>query len=459
MDHQKSFVRISALNILIIYSIVEVQFANLSYNVIPVWDIIKYPILRIPYNPWTSISFVSFGWFPTFVELLLVLSMMALILFPINQGARVLALLALTVKLLSSHLGTGVHLTTFYLVPFIFLAFFPNKNGSEHATLRRLVIAFACMYFFSALFKLNPHYLSGNVLKYDSLVRSSTKEFFHKFTLFPVITATGIILEFLGSLLVFGRFRKLALLSAFTFHLGVALAITWSFRLQATSASLLLLFLPQDKVKPYFNWLCILLVSHAASHYVLYLAALKWFPQYNHLSQDVHGIAFGLVIYFVSIYFLFKSKVDISDQFSLKLIVIPVIYAVLAFYYRWPEPFGYTQYSGLKRPFYAVSIDNDWGRKQREILKLKGRWSFKIIHDLFTNETTYLFPHEQTRKKFENYICQLDPNLIYIRMETDKMINLETNDPDREGPRESLTASRVSVNCQSADQDQKKDEI
>lgn len=449
LENLKSFIRISALTILVMYFFVEVQFADLSYRVITVLDIIRFPVLRIPFFPSMTLNFASFGWYPIFVELFFIFAMVLVLVLPFSRIARNLALLAIVVRLLSSHLGTGVHLTTFYLVPFILFSVHNFKTQSNQQLLHSLVTAMACMYFFSAVFKLNSHYLAGDLLKFDSLIRDSTKDLLHQFNLFPSIAWSGIILELLGSLVFLGKFRRLSLLAALTFHLGVALCITWSFRLQLTSASLLLLFLPNEKIFSYFKSLCVFVVSHAISHYFLNIAALNWFPQANHLLQDLHGIFFGIAIYVHAVYTLFSNQIDVSFRWSYAAIAIAILYASIAFFLAWPEPFGYTQYSGRTREYFGISINKNWIKKQPDLVRLKGRWSVKVLKDVFENETTYLFPFKETQIQFEKYICDIDSKIFYSRVQTDRKLNVETGNPDRSELVDSLMRSRLNQGCPS----------
>ena len=438
------FLRLSALTLLVIYSVVETQ-----YRVITPFEIIQYPVPRIPYFPYFSISFVSFGWYPVFLETFFYCSMLFLFMFPNKKWARAAAFTAITTRLLSSHLGTGVHLTTFYLVP-IFLAW--ASSGEDDAAYdklrRRIVTALACMYFFSAVLKLNAHYLSGDVLRWDSIIRYSTKAFLSENGLFPLIVWSGLILELIGSLLFVGRLRRIALISIMTFHFAVTLSITWSFRLQVSGASLLLLFLNQTRARKYFNLVALTLAFHAISQYLLYLGAMKWFPAFiNQQLQDTHGIVFATVLYILSISFILTQEIDSKTVWSRGAALVCAVYALCAVAFSWPEPFGYTQYSGLARNYYGVSVDDKWRQETKPFDILRGRWSFRLIPDLFENETTYLFTFKSSQKKLVDFICERDPTANYTLIHSDRPLNIEPSDPNRSKAFESFLKSRKKMAC------------
>lgn len=442
------FVQLSALTLLFSYSIIEVRFIDLSVHLLSAQSLLQDFTLKIPYAPFLSIKFASFGWYPAFVKIFFFLSMLAATLWPFKRWVRIAAVFAIILRLLSSHLDTGVHLTTFYLLPFLLLVAPLNTEDQALQVKRRLVTAFACMYFFSAFSKLNLHYLSGDVLRFDRLNRETTKGLIDGYGLFPLIALGGIVCEFMGSLMATGRFRKIALAFIFAFHFGVGLWISLSFRLQVASAALLLFFLPDTRLKRFFEILVYTLVIHALSEYAVVWLAKSEFPNYATLILDLHGIAFGIWVFLLSIFYLFRFSMDTKGLWVLPVGVAALAYAGAAYFLSWPESFGYTQYSGRARPYYGVSVANEWLKDRSEFDSFNGRWSLKVMRNLFENETTILFPFNYTRTQFERYLCEAAPTLTFFEIESQGLVNVDTRDPDREKIRRLFADSKLSRACE-----------
>lgn len=446
LDGPAGFSRIAAMTMLLIYLLVEIDLTNQSYAIITVFDVIKNPVLKMPYFPFLTLESASYGWYPIFVECFFVLAMFSVLIFPFRRTARTMALLAILIRLLSSHLGIGVHMSTVYLVPFLLLALHNFKTDSQQQLLRGLVTATACMYFFSAIFKLNANYLGGDLLKYDRLGRSYLGNL-HQFVSFPAMAWIGLTLEALGTLLLIGKYRRLALLATFTFHFGVSLWLTLGYKLQITSASLLLLFLPREQASSMFRSLCLFLFLQIGSHFIIVNAGYIWFQEYGLLFRDLHGILFSLAIYVFATYTLFAKQIDLTEKWSLKAAMISMMYAAISFTMSWPEPFGYTQYSGWDREYFGISLDNTLLKKHPDVLGFKGRWSIKVRTDLFENETTYLFSSQVTRDKFEAYFCGRAPAAIFWRLQTDRKVFIGGVNLNQTVLRDSIVSSRLASRC------------
>jgi len=315
-----------------------------------------------------------------------------------------------------SHLSTGVDSASIYLIPFLLLLIEPAREENVQKVSRRIICAFAMMYAFSAFNKVNSVYFSGIAFSNDILIRNIFKSFLTS-RHFELICLLGIVSQVFASLVIFYRTRKLAIVSLWFFHFFVAVTIIWSVPLAFFGYSLLLLF-SNDRILHSYFWVLVTL------RILFSLALLLWgnfFPYSNYFD----GLSIGIVI-LCMIFALHSFKnysVHKENTISLSGLSIPLMYVALAFILKWPEPFGYTQYSEKKYMVTFLEFPFQNVDKNPNLKYLNGRWSFKVFKD--KSKYMGVFVSSIHVNKLLVYYCNENPSFKYKKIDSKEEINIK----------------------------------
>jgi hypothetical protein len=406
-----NFIRFNAINLLMVNLFAESRTQNSTYSVTTLWDLISSKYISIPYMPYLTIPIVSWGWIATFMKLLPPISALVLFCWPKNRLSYFMMTFALVARFLMSHLAIGVLSTSIYFIPFLLVCLQPVNESQFEQIRNRVILALSMMYLFSALHKMNGYYLSGATVEYMEPSRIFGKTIFDYSPFARLYAWGGVLLETLASLIVIKRLRTLALFAALLFHFLVAIRIYQSIPILLFSCSLLLLFSENEKLQKYYrNLLCIAIIFPVA----LYLIAN--FADYEIITRHemFHDLFSHVVAICVFIYALINiNKISNLHKmfFSSLGIMIPTIYATSAIIFCWPEPLGYTQYSGRGHSIYGVSVPTSFADNSDTLKLLSTRWKVVFRKDLIADHLTALFPFEFQAEEFSRFLCQLNPHI------------------------------------------------
>ncbi|NUN04878.1 MAG: hypothetical protein HUU57_03855 [Bdellovibrio sp.] len=407
------FIRLSALGLLLLTLFVETKRGLNDYQMLDIFSLMQGGWLNIPLLPGMSVSFFSFGWFPAFIEIFNVLAFVLLFLKPTHRASYILAASALVMRNVCSHLTVGVHTTSVFLIPLLLLGLEPPNKENSAKIRQRLIVAIALMYLFSALVKMNPTFLSGVVVENSFLYRRSLKTFLDWLATFKATILLGPLLEFFAFFVIFKKTRKAALLCALVFHMAVSIWIFLSVGLTVFGCSLLFLVTQEQDLKVYYRRLIYISVAVTAVLFGLNFTFAESWAHYQTIVYDGVSIAMAAVATFGALAILLKLKNEPVNYVSIPGILLPVTYVGLSFALGWPEPFGYTQYAGLRGTSYAIVLPLHEVEKHPRVHRLIRRWRTRGLSFSASNEFVAIFPTLTMSKNFIDYYAQLEPHCEY----------------------------------------------
>jgi hypothetical protein len=269
------------------------------------------------------------------------------------------------------------------------------------------------MYLFSALNKLNPIFLSGEIVEKSFLYRLSFKSFLDWIATLKATVYLGPILEFCAFFMLFKKTRKFGVASALLFHLSVSVWIFLSVSLSLFGCSILFLINKQNDLKKYFYRLTTVSVGLMAGLYFTNYLTTPTLISYQTKIFDFISVAMSLLAISFAFKLLRSEKIESANYNSKGGFALPIVYAATAFIFNWPEPFGYTQYSGLPNRAYAAILPLNKVKNHPEIYHLKRRWRTRSLKFSESNEFVGVFPTIQMTEAFIDYYCQREPNSGY----------------------------------------------
>ncbi|HEY1078487.1 MAG TPA: hypothetical protein VGE46_00245 [Bdellovibrio sp.] len=407
------FIRISALGLLLLTLFVESKVGSSHYHVLDILFMLKGGWLNIPLLPGMSAAFASFGWFPVFIEIFSIFALLLLFFKPASRLSYVLAISALLLRNVASHLTVGVHTASIFLVPLLLLALDPPRQENSGKVRQRLIVAIALMYLFSAFFKLNQTFLSGTIVEKSFLYRLSLKSFLDWVAAFKVTVLLGPALEFFAFFMIFRRTRKFALACALLFHFVVSIWIFLSVGLAIFGCSILLLFNQEQDLKLYYRRLVFVSGTFTALLYGLNYQVLGNFQHFQASVYDAVSIGMAALAMFWAFSLLVKFNIEPINYVSKWGSFLPVAYVTLSFTLSWPEPFGYTQYAGLPAPSYVTVLSLHEVRKHPQVYSFARRWRTRSLRFYESNEFVAIFPTQAMTQNFIQYYAQLEPRCEY----------------------------------------------
>lgn len=407
------FIRFSALNLLLYALFPEFKIPQGNYDVLDIFDFLKYVPLGVPFIPGISIEFINQNPIPNLLRIFYTSSLALISFFPMNRLCLALGAIALILWNTLYHYTVDVATASIYLIPFLYLCF---RRTDEENTKKGLVTVFGFMYFFSALNKLNDVYITGEPFSRGVLFRYSLQEMFNHPTFYAVICIAGILLQIIACLIIFGKTRKWALISLLIFHFSVSVLIIWSVPLTFFGASLLFLCIDNKKLKNFFPWLVGLRILFLLGTY-----AITSLEDPNRL-YDIFSIVISVVVFCMSLVYL-KDATFEGNYFNKKVAILPVSYFLVALLLGWPAPYGYTQFSEKTYAISIVEFPFDKLMESRDMFRFHSNWSLRVYKPpgrfLIASQTAL------QAEKILDYFCDKHPTSKYKYTLTKEHLNLK----------------------------------
>jgi hypothetical protein len=415
------FVRLSAILIVIGRLVGERKSSKVSYvtffnhlldttsaDVLPLVEIIPFGI-------------VNSATFRELTVLSLLAGCVVVFFFPRRRIGYVVAFVGMFAMAFLNHLFAAAHITAIYLVLFLLLLIQPPTIQNELKVRRNLVTALASMYLFSALSKMSAFYLNGDVIvnTFAELIRWPLFSGLHYRPVVAMFAFWGIALELLGVLILVPRFRRLGLLAAILFHLLVGASIIKVVNITAYVLTLPILFSSdRDSVSGdtsrFFVW-----------EGVIVTFLMVWSVIDQFLPSDVMRWIYDFVSWFwiftigyVLVRSIRKRSLWQGAGFSWLAFLVSTTFFLAAWIFSWPEPLGYTQYSGRERVFYGAIYSDHENRADQEIMKgMKSRWGVRYF-SLGNGTVLGLFPTRVISKHATEVFCLKFPTASITEVET-----------------------------------------
>ena len=379
-----------------------------STDVLPLVDIIPFSIVR-------SAVFRELTVFSLLVGCVVVFFV------PRRRVGYAIASFGMFAMAFLNHLSAAAHITAIYLVLFLLLLIQPPTVHNESKVRRNLVTALASMYLFSTLSKISAFYLSGDVITdtFAELIRWPLLSVVQYRPAVWALTFWGIALELLGVLILVPRYRRVGLLAAILFHLLVGASIIKVVNITAYVLTLPILFSSdRDSVSVdtsrFFIWegliVTFLIVWSVLGHF-LPNDVMRWI-------YDTVSWLWIFVIGCLLVLSIRKRALWQGVGFSWFGFLVPMAFFLAAWMFSWPEPLGYTQYSGRERVFYGAIFS---GRKEEADLEvmtgMKSRWGVRYFN-LGNGTALGLFPTRAISRHAIEVFCEKFPTASITEVET-----------------------------------------
>ncbi len=339
--------------------------------------------------------------------------------FPRRRAAYVLSLVGMSSMVFLDHSLAGAHLAVVYLPLFLLLSIRPPEIGNEEHVQKDLITALALMYFFSAVNKLTDFYLSGGVLvsTYSELMRSTIQGALQYPLLVQLATILGLLIQFASALIVFSRFRQFGLLAAVGFHIIFGGTIIKSVNMSMFALLLPLLFEPVSSAAGDRRLLVLqslgffgLLLGWRALPYSTKTDSMVWIVDFA--SWTSLG-----VVSWTAVNSLRKKGVFSGSAISIPGMLMPVVYFVAAKAFSWPEPLGYSQYSGRQQEYFGAVFRGNSVSDANSLRGMPSRWGIRFSK-LSDGAVLGLFPTPAVLEHAVEGFCGRFPGGMVMRLKT-----------------------------------------
>ncbi|MBL7689449.1 MAG: hypothetical protein JNJ49_15540 [Bdellovibrionaceae bacterium] len=341
--------------------------------------------------------------------------------FPRSRIGYFVAFIGMFAMAFLNHLYAGAHITAIYLVLFFLLFVQPPTVHAESTVRRNLVTALAAMYLFSTLSKCSASYLSGDVIvdTFAELIRWPLLSAMHYRPAVWMFVSWGLVLELLGFLILMPRLRRLGLLSAIFFHLLVGASITRVVNITAYALTLPILFASDREAALVAKSRFVV----AGSVIVAFLFAWSFLGRSissGSMSWVYDGVSWLWIfsVGYLTLRSVQKRPMWSGKGFSWLGCLVPVVFFFAAWIFSWPEPLGYTQYSGREQVFYgAIFSGQDDASEFQATRVAKSRWGVRFFN-LGNGTAVGLFPTRAISKHAIESFCAKFPMATVTEIET-----------------------------------------
>jgi hypothetical protein len=417
---------------ILIHSVVQ-QWAPFGYLGLfdYFWDIHQ-PIIGLSVFP--SGDFISEAvpfWIPRWAE---ILGAIGLFWIPLRRTAGALLVLSCLYICLFNYPGFGVGEPLFFLIGFAFVLY-PGRTADEQDRARALIIGFLTgMYVLSAFEKMNPSFLSGQVLleEISAIFKPHSLQLLTSAKSYEFFSLAGITIELLAALIFFVRSERLGFLAALVFHCFNAAQINWAFSVEILPAAFPFLFGWREEKSPAYFY--VVFASFVLINIVGLGLSQPW--AVGLLSPSSYDLLFVLAPFAIALPVLFMNFDQIRNPF--RKTTMPIYtgrsftgYRIVAFAacliltvacrsLDLPAPLGFTQFSGRTTAHadnYVLGIQTASAEIGTTVFKyFGGRWDIRLIYaDAHT--ALLSFPQSHMRDALQKALCVRSPGLSFIRFE------------------------------------------